>query len=274
MRLWRRKRNEDLAEELSSHLEMARQERMARGESAGQAARTASTEFGNVPLIAETVRDQWGSRWLGDLLQDVRFGGRSLRKNPAFTAVAILTLALGIGGNTAIFSVVNGVLLSSVPFPHAEQLVTLHESKPNFDAGSISFPNFRDWERDNRSFSSMAVTRGNSMNLTGLGEAEQLRVELVSSEFFSLLGVKPAAGRLFASGEDEIGRAPIVLISAGFWKRKFGSSPDAVGQNLRLDGKGYTIVGVIPEDFDLVTGAFRPAAVYLPIGQWSNPARA
>lgn len=269
---WRRdQRERDLAEELNAHLRMAQQEEIDRGKGGRTAAEAARREFGNFNLIEQTVRDQWAWRWVGDLWQDLRHGARALRKNPAFAVVAILTLALGIGANTAIFSVVNGVLLSAVPFPHAEQLVTLHESKPNFDAGSISYPNFRDWQRENRSFSSIAVTRGNSMNLTGLGEAEQLRVEFVSSEFFSLLGVKPSAGRFFATGEDEIGRAPIVLISAGFWKRKFGSSPEAIGKTLRLDGKQYTIVGVVPEDFDLVTGAFRPAAVYLPIGQWGNP---
>src|SRR5919205_4012807 len=114
------------------------------------------------------------------LLQDVRFGLRMLAKSPGFTAVAVITLALGIGANTAMFSVINAVLLRPLPYPHPEQLVTLHESKPNFDAGSISYPNFRDWQKNNRTFSAMAVARGTAFNLTGRGDAEQVRGEFVS----------------------------------------------------------------------------------------------
>src|SRR6202042_966940 len=154
------------------------------------------------------------------LLQDLKFAARMLAKFPAFTAVAILTLALAIGANTALFSVVNGVLLNPLPYPQPEQLVMLHESKPNFRTGSISYPNFRDWRHDNHSFSSIAVTRGTSFTLTGLGEAEELRAQFISSDYFSLLNVQPVIGRFFAQGEDEIGAAPIVLVSANFWHRK------------------------------------------------------
>src|ERR1700685_463407 len=159
---------------------------------------------------------------MGTLVQDVRFAIRMLTKNPGFTAVVVLTLALGIGANTALFSIVNGVLLNPLPYPHPEQLVTLHESKPNFANGSISYPNFRDWQKDNHTFSAIAVTRSYGYSLTGMGEAEQVRAGFVSSDFFPLLGVRPVIGRAFAPDEDRIGAAPTVLISAGFWKRKFG----------------------------------------------------
>ena len=269
---WRRDRKQqELEQELQTHLKMAASDLLERGESAARAQQAVRREFGNVDLVRQVTRDQWGWRWLEELLQDLRYGARMLRKNPGFTLVAVLTLALGVGANTAIFSVVNGVLLNPLPYPHAEQLVTLHESKPNFEFGSISYPNFRDWQRDNRSFSSMAIARRINFSLTGVGEAEQVRARYISSDFFSTVGVNPVLGRDFAPGEDEIGAAPIALISAGFWKRKFGSSPDVLGKSLTLDGRNYTIVGVVPANFDLFLKSFQLAEIYVPIGQWNNP---
>ncbi len=268
--LWRR-RQAELDEELQSHLQMDIGDRIDRGETAAQAERSARRELGNLGLIKEVTREMWGWASLERLLQDLRYGARMLVKSPGFTAVAILTLALGIGANTALFSVVNGVLLNPLPYADPNQLVTLHESKPNFEKGSISYPNFRDWQKENRTFSSIAVYRSYAFSLTGMGEAEQVRGELISSDLFPLLGVKPVIGRTFAPGEDEIGRSPVALISAGFWKRKFGSAPDVLGKSMTLDGKDYIIVGVIPESFDLLVGSFRASDVYAPIGQWSNP---
>ncbi len=269
MRFWRR-REEELEEEVRSHLEMAARQRVARGEPAEEAKRAAQQEFGNTALVKEITQGAWGGRWWRDLLEDARYGLRILRKNPGFTAVAILTLALGIGANTALFSVVDGVLLNPLPYPHSEQLVTLHESKPNFATGSISFSNFLDWQKDNQTFSSMAVQRGTSFILTGLGEAEQLDALFVSSEFFRQLAVVPVIGRDFAPGEDRVGAAPTVMITASFWNRKFASRPKALGKSLTLDGRDYTIIGVIPATFDLL-GTFRSRELYVPLGQWNNP---
>ena len=205
-----------------------------------------------------------------DILQDLKYALRQLRRSPGFTGVAILTLALGIGANTAIFSVINGVLLNPLPFPQPGQLVAVHENKPNFEGGSISYPNFRDWQKDNRTFSAMAVARPNAFSLTGIGEAEQVNGEFVSSDFFPLLGVQPVMGRNFAPDEDQIGGPPLALVSEGFWKRKLGSEPDVLGKSLTLDGRQYAIVGVIPESFHLLIPSFRDSAVYVPIGQWNN----
>ena len=207
---------------------------------------------------------------MNSFLQDLRYAVRMLVKSPAFTAIAILTLALGIGANTALFSVVNGVLLNPLPYPHPEQLVTIHESKPNFRTGSISYPNFLDWERDNQTFSAMAVHRQRSFSLTGLGDAEQVGAEFVTPDFFPILGVNPVLGRDFSASDDKVGAAPVALISQGFWKRKFGSGPDIVGKSLTLDGRGFTVVGIIPASFDLTLGSFNPSEVYLPVVQWSN----
>ncbi|MGO9650117.1 MAG: ABC transporter permease [Terriglobales bacterium] len=213
---------------------------------------------------------------MSTLTEDIRYGLRMLSKAPGFTLVVVLTLGLGIGANTALFSVVNGVLLHPLPYLQPEQLVMLHESKPNFETGSISYPNFRDWQKENKTFSAMAISRDNSFSLTGNGEAEQVNAELISSDFFSVLSVKPVIGRVFATGEDEIGASPIVLIGASLWERKFSSSPGILGKGITLDGKDYTVVGVIPANFDLLlrnsSRSFRPSEVYLPLGQWGNPA--
>jgi predicted permease len=268
---WRRqKRDRELDEELQSHLQMAAQDRTDRGESPERARLAARRELGNVDLIKEVTREMWAGASFERLMQDLRFGLRVLAKSPGFTLVAILTLALGIGANTALFSVVNGVLFKPLPYPQPEKLVWLAESKPNFATGSISYPNFRDWQKDNHTFSGMAIYRSYNFNLLGLGEAEQLRARFISSDFFPVLGVNPVVGRTFAPGEDEIGRAPIVMISEGLWRRKFNASPDALGKTINLDGKGYIVVGVTPANFDF-SGLFRDIDIYAPIGQWNNP---
>ena len=205
------------------------------------------------------------------LFQDLRYGVRMALKSPGFTAVAVITLALGIGANTAVFSIVNGVLLNPLPFPHSDQLVALGENKPNFENGSISYPNFFDWQKDNRSFSSMAVSRVFSFSLIGAGEPEQIDGDLVSSDFFSILGVKPVTGRLFLAGEDKPGAAPVVLIGEDLWRRKLSSSPDILGKSITLGPKDYTVVGIIPASFHLRLPSFRDGEIFVPAGQWNNP---
>jgi predicted permease len=202
-----------------------------------------------------------------EMFQDLRYGARMLLKNPGFTAVVVITLGLGIGANAALFSVVNGVLLNPLPFPQPERLVMLHQSKPNFEQGAIPYPNFRDWQRDNRTFSAMAIMRGFSFSLTGAGEPERVPARLVSGEFFSVLGVNPALGRDFRPDEDQPGAGPVVIISDAFWRRRFAAAPDAVGKSLRLDDKSYTVIGVLPADF----AVFRTSDVYALIGQWNAP---
>jgi len=268
---WRRdKLDNDLDEELRSHIEMRVADNISAGMSPRDARYDAQKRFGNSTLLKEDTRETDIIGWLDTVAGDFRYAVRILRKNPGFTLIAIFTLALGIGCNTGFFSVVNGVLLNPLPYRHPEELVTLGESKPNFTNGSISYPNFVDWQKDNHVFLSMAIGRDYGFTLTGLGDAEQVVAKLISSDYFSVLGANPLIGRTFAPGEDKIGAAPIVLISAGLWKRKFASSPDALGKSLILDGKSYTLVGVIPEVFDLYRSA-HPTDVYVPIGQWNHP---
>jgi predicted permease len=191
-----------------------------------------------------------------------------LLKTPGFTAVVVLTLALGIGANVALFSVVNGVLLNPLPYPQPDQLVTLDQSKPNFETGAIPYPNFRDLQRENTTFAAMAISRGFGFSLVGAGDAERVSARLISADFFSVLGVKPALGRTFTPGEDEPGVAPLVVISADLWQRKFGAAKDVLNKSLTLDDKTYSIVGVLAPNFSL----YPTTDVFVPIGQWNSPA--
>ena len=201
------------------------------------------------------------------LLQDLRYGLRMLAKSPGFTAIAVLTLALGIGTNTALFSVVNGVLLNPLAYPQSGQLVALYGKTPGFDQASINYPNFLDWQRDTQTFSSMAIYRNQDYNFTGTGEAERLSGYMISADFFSTLGIRPILGRTFRAGDDVVGAAPVVILGGGFWKRKFGSSLEIIGRPIVLNGASYTIVGVIPAGFTFY-GHDRDA--YTLIGQWND----
>ena len=206
------------------------------------------------------------------LLQDIRYGLRMLQKSPGFTAVAIVTLALGIGANTAIFSVVNGVLLSPLPYGQPEQLVAVYQRTPDFTDASIPYPNFLDWQRENRSFSALAAYRSDDFNLSGTGRPERLKAGMVSASFLPLFGVKPVVGRTFTDSEDQLGGAPVAVISEDLWKREFAASPDILGRAIDLNDTSYTIIGVVPEDFHYRNNNFNEDKdVYVPIGQWNDP---
>ncbi|MGA8029665.1 MAG: ABC transporter permease [Bryobacteraceae bacterium] len=268
--LQRTRTESEMDAELRFHIAAYADDLLRSGIPRAEAMRRARLEFGGIEQAKEECRDARGLNLMETSIQDLRYGVRMLRKNPGFTAIAVLTLALGIGANAGVFSVVNAVLLNPLPFAHPEQLVAIHESKPNFPTGSISFLNFKDWKKNNRTLSDMALSRGYSFSITGMGESERLPARLVSSDFFSVLGVKPVLGRDFAPGEDEIGAARVAMISASFWQRKFAGAPTVPGRQLKLDGRDYTIIGVVPATFDLLTRSFRAEDIYVPIGQWNN----
>src|SRR5580704_12794781 len=205
---------------------------------------------------------------MATLLQDLRYAVRMLLKSSGFAAIAVLTLALGIGANTTLFSVVNEVLLNPLPYPHSEQLVTVYASTPGFEQGPLVYLNFLDWQRDSRTFSSMALYRNQNYNVAFTAEAERLSGYMISADFFSTLGVQPVLGRTFRSEDDQLGAAPVVVLGGGLWSRKFGSSPDVIGKSLTLNGTSYVVVGVIPAGF---TFYGQDRDVYTPIGQWSDP---
>src|SRR5579872_3080272 len=202
------------------------------------------------------------------LWQDLMYALRTFAKSPGVAAVAVITLALGIGANTALFSIVNGVLLNPLPYPHSEQLVAVAEKRPGDDKAPPVYLNYLDWQRENRTFSSMAIYRNQDYNVTGSSEAQRVSGYMISAEFFSTLGVNPVVGRTFRSDDDRVGAGPVVILGGGFWNRAFGSSREVVGKALVLNGTSYTIVGVIPENF---TFYGRDRDVYTPIGQWNDP---
>src|SRR6266571_7281292 len=182
------------------------------------------------------------------LWQDVRYGARMLLKNPGITFIVVLALALGIGANTAIFSVVNAVLLRPLPYDEPDRLVFLNETSKTMSDISISYPNFTDWRNQNHVFEKIGVYNRNSYNLTGYGEAERILTAQVSADLFSALRVNAAFGRVFTNDEDKPGAQPVVVLSNALWQRRFGGQISILNQQLTLNGKGYTVIGVMPPD--------------------------
>lgn len=263
----------ELDEEVRSHLEMLTEENVRAGMPPQEARRAARIEIGGVDQLKEQVHQIQTGNWLHSIASDCRYGIRQLRKNPGFAAVAILTLAIGIGANTALFSVVNGVLLNPLPYPHPEELVSLSQKLPPFGQFAISYPDFLDWARMNHTFQALAAYRQHNLNLTGSGEAQRVKATQVSASFFPLLGVNPLVGRNFSPDEDRRGAGHVVMLSASLWRSKFAASRALLGKTLTLDGEAYTVIGVVPENFYFCceTTNFRLGDVYVPIGSWEVP---
>ncbi len=201
------------------------------------------------------------------MLQDLRLSLRILRKNPIFTTIVVVTLALGIGINVAIFSVVNGVLLNPLPYPDPDQLVVISQSKQNFEMGAVPYANFLDMQRDNKTFSSMAIFRRHTFGMYYAGGSEGVEGRHISADFFAVLGLKPVLGRTFMPHEDQPQSHPVTVISTKLWQRKFGGITDVIGKTLSLDAKTYTIIGVLPPGFSF----FREDDVYVPVGHAAMP---
>ncbi|MFC5860707.1 ABC transporter permease [Acidicapsa dinghuensis] len=205
---------------------------------------------------------------MATLLQDLRYALRMLVRSPIFTAIIIGTLALGIGANTIVFSVVNGILLNPLPYSHSGRLVALYEKNAGIPEAPISYLNFLDWQRGAKSFSSMAIYRHEDFNLTGASVAERVNGLMISSDFLTTLGVRPALGRDFGTSDDHLGAAPVALLSDGYWHRHFAASPAILGNIIQLDGLNYTIVGVLPRGFSFYNV---DRDVFVPIGRWDDP---
>jgi predicted permease len=271
-RLWgsirRNPRDCDMEEELKSHLELARADMLRRGGSTEDALRAARLEAGGVAQAMETMRDQRGLPWLEDVIRDVRHALRSFRRSPVFTAVALLTLALAIGGNTAIFSVVNAVLLRPLPYRAPEQLAMLWTEDPaqNLREGRSASWSVEQWRSQNRSFADMAVFDGISMTLTAADGAEQIPGGSISRNLLPLLGVQPVQGRSWSS-EEAAQLQGLVLISHRFWQARFGGSSDAVGATILLNGLPCQIIGILPAGFKIAT---LDADVYRMSEDWEN----
>ena len=199
-------------------------------------------------------------------IEDLRYAVRSLRRNPSFTAIAVLTLALGIGANTAIFSVINGVLLNPLPYPDSDQLVFVSERDQQLKKLFIAWPNYLDWRTQNQVFENIGVYNRDSFNLTGVGDPKRVLAAQVSADFFATFKVSPVLGRVLTREEDQPGASPVVILSHGFWERAFGSDAGIISRSISLNDRAYTVIGVMPKDFNFPARA----EIWVSAGQLSN----
>lgn len=259
----------DLDDELRFHIEMRTQEFMASGRTLEDARRRAQRLFGNQLLLKERTRDMDTIGWLETLLQDLRYAARALRKQPGFTLVAVLTLAVGIGANTAIYCVVDATLLRSLPFNEPNRLMKVSITTPSMfgqpgtDDLVWSYPKYETFRQLQNVFEDTAVYRANMFNVSGIDEPEQVRAELVGASYLSILGAKTLMGRNFLPEEDAMpGTHFVAIIGYGLWQRRFGGDPHVIGKTIKLDLKPYIIVGVLQSGFQALSG---PADVWIPV---------
>jgi putative ABC transport system permease protein len=256
----------EMDEELRFHFEREVDKHMRRGFTRDEALRQARMTFGGFDQVKEECRDARGVRLMETLMQDVRYALRMLWKAPGFTAIALLTLALGIGANTAIFSVVYGVLLRPLPYADPASLIVLNETTPKVGTVSVSYPNFEDWREQSHTFSKMSAVVGVSYNLAGISQPESINGYAVSPNFLSMMGIRPILGRDFDASEEKSGTAPVVILNYQLWQSHFGGNAGILGQKVALDGGSFTIVGVLPPDFRSID----KADVLVPLGVWAT----
>jgi predicted permease len=262
----RKRMLEELDADVREHIERETQDNIERGMSPEEARYAAHRKFGNVTLVKEETRMVWSVVWLEQLFEDIRFGLRLLRKNPGFTAVAMLTLALGIGANTAVFSVVYAVLLRPLPYKDPSSLIVLNETTPMVGTVSVSYLNFLDWRNQSRTFSEMAAVRGVGFNLAGVTQPENISGDAVSPNFLSMMGARPFLGRDFDASEEKAGTPPVILLSYSLWQSHFGGDPNILARTIKLDDRSFTIVGVLPPNYR----SLDKTDVILPIGVWTT----
>src|SRR5579862_5379638 len=256
----------DMEEELRFHSQRQLEKYLKAGMSGDEAQRQVRMDFGGLEQVKEECRDARGVSLLETLVQDLRYGWRTLLKSPGFAAAALFTLALGIGADTAIFSVVYGILLRPLPFWDATHLVLLNETTPRVGDVSVSYPNFQDWRSQSHSFAEMAAVNPVTFNMAGSNQPENIGGLAVSPNFLPMLGVRPVVGRGFTPDEEKAGAVRVVLLSHALWQSRFGADPSAMGQTIRLDSQTVTIVGVLPQDFRWVD----KCDVMEPMGVWAT----
>ncbi|MGC4048159.1 MAG: ABC transporter permease [Paludibaculum sp.] len=246
----RRAMEQSLDEELTAFIDLLAEEKQRGGMAPVEARRAATLEAGGLDQLKEECRDSRALHWLEVLLRDLRYGLRLLLRSPGFAATAVLTLGLGIGATTAIFSVVHATLLRPLPYVQPERLVYLKQNLANYGPMPFSFPKeVKAWHEQSRALSEIGAYIDTRVNVTGLGEAQRLNCGIGTASFFRLLNTRPAAGRLFAPEEDRPGSAPVALISYNLWRGRLGGDPGAVGRVLTVDGMRHTIAGVLPQSF-------------------------
>src|SRR5262245_20811163 len=252
--LFKSKMEEELDEEAQFHLEREIEENIVRGMTPEEARYAALRSFGGVERVKEESRDVRGVRLLEEIWQDLRYGARMLLKQPGFTLIAVITLALGIGANTAIFSVVNAVLLRPLPYRDPDRIVTVGHYRAMFDDDVVFGWDFLEWRDQAKVFEQIAAYFSGTADLTGSGEPARLGAGFVSADLFTTLGVAPARGRAFMPNEDKPGGTPVVILSHGLWKRRFGADPQLIGRAITLDGQSRTVIGIMPPGFQFPEG--------------------
>ena len=247
----RRSRYGEMDEEMRQHVELEAEDLVRRGVPADEARRRARLAFGGVERYREEGWEARRPRWLEDFARDLRYSVRTLRRSPAFTVMAVLCVGLGIGVTTTIFAVVEAVLLRPLPYPRAEQLVSIYATNPQRDEHGVNISrfDFDSWRQQSKSFGQLGMWTWSTLTLSGGGEAERLETADVTPNLFPLLGVAPALGRGFLAGEDGGGREHVLLLSWGLWQRRFGGDRGVLGKNVEVDGAPYTVVGVMPQRF-------------------------
>jgi putative ABC transport system permease protein len=266
----RRAAEQDLDDEVRSCFEMLTERAMSRGLSRAEAEREVRVRFEGAEQVKHRVREVRVGAAIETTLQDIRYAWRSLKKSPGFTLFAVLTIALGLGANAAIFSLVDGVLLKSSGYPEPERIVQLWEKPPQYSRNVISGANYIDWSRQARSFEAMAAKTGGSLSYSGGGEPSSLKTGFVSAPYFQVFGVQAALGRTFAPGEDQPGSGKVVVITHRVWMSLFGGDAGIVGRAILLNGEPYTVIGVLPgaSEFDRQWNDIWVPLVFPP-----NPAR-
>jgi predicted permease len=264
----RRGLDNDLSNEIRAHLELITDENIERGMTPDEARAAARRHFGNMTRAQENARETWQFPRFETIFRDIRYGLRGIRKSPGFSLVVILTLALGIGANTAIFSVVYSVILCPLPYPHGERLVRLGESTAQASGIAVTWINFQHWRAENTTFEDMAASTSESLTLTGRGDVVVVNARLVTNGAFRLTGMTPMLGRLFTDADDKPGAAPVALVTPEFWQSCLGANPNVIGQSLELDGTSYELIGVLNPARKFM---WQSVEVYLPLGRTQNP---
>jgi putative ABC transport system permease protein len=242
--------NSEMEEEMRFHLERRAEENRNRGMAAEEAGFAAHRRFGNATLLRERSREAWGWSAVDHLLQDLRFALRSLRRNPLFATVIVLTLAFGIGVNTAIFSAVHALLLNPYPFPQSERIVSVEARHVSGTNSNTGYRDFLDWQQQSTAFDAMAITPwSGEYTLTGQGEAQRINGGATTADFLHVLGIQPALGRFFNTQDDTPNAPPVAVLSYEAWRERFGKDPAVLGRGMTLDGRTYTVIGVLPRGF-------------------------
>src|SRR4249919_996540 len=269
---WRKRKQSDFSDEIQAHLALEVARLQGEGMTPTEAEAAARRAFGNVASAQEHFYESSRWLWLEHIKRDLFYAVRVLLRSPGFTAIAITTLALGIGATAAIFSFVNAVLLKPLPYPHPEQIVSVGEKRPDGFSNPISTLNFLDWERQNRCFEYLAALAFDKVTLTGSDRPQEVKVHRVSASYFKVLGAGAALGRTFVASESEPGNDLEVVLSNRIWRSRFGGDSQIIGRKIILDGKNYTIIGVLPanSEFDRSWAAMWLPLSFAPVNMTRN----